>query len=358
MLYSLLRRVLFAMDAESAHNLALDGLSLAACLRLSSLLAPPLVSDPVELMGLRFPNKVGLAAGLDKNGAYIDALAALGFGHLEVGTVTPRAQPGNPRPRLFRLPQAQAIINRMGFNNAGVDTLVINIRRAEFPRRGGIVGVNIGKNADTPIEKAHEDYLVCLEKVYGDASYVTVNVSSPNTRDLRALQEAAALDGLLARLKTAQARLADQHGRYVPLLLKIAPDLEDGQITVIADTLRRRCVDGVIATNTTLSREGVEHLPHGNETGGLSGAPEFRLSTAVLGKLTHALRKEIPVIGVGGVMKREDARAKIAAGASLVQIYTGFIYKGPDLIREAALGIRDPAGESSRRIPDDSIRGV
>ncbi|GHU12181.1 dihydroorotate dehydrogenase (quinone) [Betaproteobacteria bacterium] len=290
-------------------------------------------------MGLTFPNRVGLAAGLDKNGAHIDALAALGFGHIEVGTVTPRPQPGNPRPRLFRLPEAQAIINRMGFNNLGVDALLRNVGLAEFPKKGGILGINIGKNADTPIEKAADDYVLCLQKVYAAASYVTLNISSPNTKNLRDLQQEAALDDLLARIKAEQTVLAEQQGRYVPLALKIAPDLDDTQITAIADAVRRHRMDGVIATNTTLSRVGVEKLPHGDEAGGLSGAPEFRLSTTALGKLAHALHNEVPLIGVGGIMKGEDARAKIAAGASLIQIYTGFIYHGPKLVHEVAASV-------------------
>ncbi|MCX8145540.1 MAG: quinone-dependent dihydroorotate dehydrogenase [Azovibrio sp.] len=340
MIYPLLRRVLFSMDAEQAHGIALSGLSFLEACGLVGLLAEPRVDDPVEVMGIRFPNRVGLAAGLDKNGAHIDGLAALGFGHIEIGTVTPRPQPGNSKPRIFRLPEAQAIINRMGFNNDGVDALLQNVRRSEFARQGGILGINIGKNADTPIEQASDDYLACLEKVYGAASYVTVNISSPNTKNLRELQKDEALDALLARLKAAQQRLADRHGRYVPLALKIAPDLDDLQIGSIADALRRYHMDAVIATNTTLSRAGVEHLPHANETGGLSGAPEFRLATTVLGKLAHALQGEVPLIGVGGITKGEDACAKFDAGASLVQLYTGFIYRGPALVREVAESLR------------------
>ena len=336
MIYPLLRTALFSLDAERAHELALNGLSFLAAHGLSGLVAPRRVEDPVSCMGIRFPNKVGLAAGLDKNGAHIDGLAALGFGHIEIGTVTPRPQAGNPRPRLFRLPEVQALINRMGFNNAGVDALLANVRQAEFPRQGGVLGINIGKNADTPIDKAADDYLICLEKVYGVASYVTVNISSPNTKNLRELQKDAALDDLLARLKAAQTRLADRHGRYVPLALKIAPDLDDPAIAAIAAALRRHRMDAAIATNTTLSRAGVEHLPHGQEAGGLSGAPEFALATAVLGKLAGALAGEVPLIGVGGILKGEDARAKLAAGAQLVQIYTGFIYRGPALVREVA----------------------
>jgi dihydroorotate dehydrogenase len=343
MIYSFLRGLLFAFEPETAHTLALRGLSLAEKTGFSGLFFAPRSHDPVELMGLSFPNRVGLAAGLDKNGAYVDALGALGFGHIEVGTVTPHPQPGNPAPRLFRLPAAQAIVNRMGFNNAGVDALVANVRDAQFTKQGGILGINIGKNAKTPIEKASEDYLYCLEKVYAQAHYVTINVSSPNTKNLRELQKDAALDALLAALKRAQNKLDDQHGRHVPILLKIAPDLEDGDIVVIADALRRHRVDGAIVANTTLSRAGVEALPHAEEAGGLSGAPEFRLATAVLGKLAAALKKEIPLIGVGGILKGEDARAKIVAGASLVQIYTGLIYRGPKIVREVA----DALGERS-----------
>lgn len=338
--YALLRRALFNMDAETAHGLALKGLSLVNTCGLSRLLASPPVSDPHECMGLTFPNRVGLAAGLDKNGAHIDGLAALGFGAIEIGTITPRPQPGNPKPRIFRLPEKQAIINRMGFNNAGVDTLLENVRAARFPRQGGILGINIGKNADTPIERAAEDYLICLNKVYGDASYITVNISSPNTKNLRELQKDDALDDLLAQLKAAQTRLADQQGRYVPLALKIAPDLDDAQITAIADALRRHRMDGVIATNTTLSRTGVENLPHGNETGGLSGAPVYEVSTSVLGKLATALAGEVPVIGVGGILAGEQACAKIRAGASLVQVYSGLIYRGPELVNEVARALQ------------------
>jgi dihydroorotate dehydrogenase len=340
MIYPLLRSVLFALEAERAHNFSLSMLSFLHACGLSGLLADQHVQDPVEVMGISFPNRVGLAAGLDKDGAYVDALAALGFGHIEVGTVTPRAQPGHSRPRLFRLPAEKAIINRMGFNNQGVGVLLANVTRSKFVRQGGVLGINIGKNADTPLERAAEDYLACLAKVYAVASYVTINISSPNTKNLRELQKNTALEDLLARLKMEQAKLADRHGRYVPLALKIAPDLEDGEIVAIADAVRRHCVDGVIATNTTLSRAGVEKLPHADEAGGLSGAPEFRLATAVLGKLSHALQNEVPLIGVGGVMKGEDARAKIAAGASLVQLYTGFIYRGPALIREVAVSLQ------------------
>lgn len=336
MLYPLLRKIFFALDAETAHGIGMTGLSFLNSTGFSGLLAKPVASAPVEVMGLKFPNPVGLAAGLDKNGDYIDGLAALGFGFIEIGTITPRPQDGNPKPRLFRVPEAQGIINRMGFNNAGVDRLLQNVRLAEFPKKGGILGINIGKNATTPIEKAADDYLICLEKVYNDASYVTVNISSPNTKNLRELQKDEALDDLLAQLKARQQQLADRHGKYVPMALKIAPDLDDTQIATIADALRRHRMDGVIATNTTLSREGVEGLPNGNETGGLSGAPVFRKSTEVLKKLSGALAGEVPIIGVGGILGGADAVAKMEAGASLVQIYSGFIYRGPALVSEVA----------------------
>jgi dihydroorotate dehydrogenase len=282
-----------------------------------------------------------LAAGLDKNGEALDAWGALGFGFVEIGTVTPRPQPGNPKPRLFRLPNAQAIINRMGFNNAGVDALLENVAQADFR---GILGINIGKNFDTPIDKAADDYLICLAKVYTRASYVAVNISSPNTKNLRALQGGQELDALLGALKAEQARLSDRHGKYTPFAVKIAPDLEAGQIAEMADLFRKHRVDAVIATNTTLARAGVEHLPHGAETGGLSGAPVKPASDKVLGSLAQALAGEIPLIGVGGILQGQDARDKIAAGASLVQLYSGLIYKGPALIAECARSLRgEPA---------------
>lgn len=336
MLYPLIRKFFFALDAETAHGIGMSGISFLNATGFAGLLAKPVAACPVKVMGLDFPNPVGLAAGLDKNGDYIDGLARLGFGFLEIGTITPRPQDGNPKPRLFRIPEAQGIINRMGFNNAGVDRLLENVRAAEFPKKGGILGINIGKNATTPIEKAAEDYLICLEKVYNDASYVAVNISSPNTKNLRELQKDDALDDLLSQLKAKQEQLAENYGKYVPMALKIAPDLDDEQITAIADALRRHRMDGVIATNTTLSRDGVENLPNGNETGGLSGAPVFRKSTDVLKKLSTALAGELPIIGVGGIMGGEDAAEKIRAGASLVQFYSGFIYRGPELVGEVA----------------------
>ncbi len=336
MLYPLIRKFFFSLDAETAHGIGMSGVSFLNSAGVSCLVARSIADDPVEAMGLRFPNPVGLAAGLDKNGEHIDALAALGFGFIEIGTITPRPQPGNPRPRLFRIPEKQAIINRMGFNNDGVDKLLVNVAAAQFPKRGGILGINIGKNADTPIDKAADDYLICLERVYSAATYITVNISSPNTKNLRELQRDDALNALLGSLKSAQAKLADKHGKYVPLALKIAPDLDDAQIQAIADLLREHKMDGVIATNTTLSRNGVEGLPNAGETGGLSGAPIFTLSTAVQKKLAAALAGELPIIGVGGIMNGVDAAAKIEAGAKLVQFYSGFIYRGPDLVSEAA----------------------
>ena len=339
MIYPLLRKFFFALDAETAHGIGMAGVDFVNAAGVSCLLARSVPPQPVQVMGLDFPNAVGLAAGLDKNGEHIDALAALGFGFIEVGTVTPRPQPGNPRPRLFRIPERQAIVNRMGFNNDGVERLLANVAAAKFVRWGGVLGINIGKNFDTPINEAASDYLFCLERVYAAASYVAVNISSPNTKNLRDLQQDDALDALLGGLKDAQARLADQHGKYVPLTLKIAPDLEDQQIQAIADLLRQHRMDGVIATNTTLSRAGVEGLRGAEQAGGLSGAPLLALSTAVVGKLAAALAGEVPIIGVGGVMNGADAAAKIVAGASLVQFYSGFIYRGPELVAEAAAAI-------------------
>lgn len=282
-------------------------------------------------MGLTFPNPVGLAAGLDKNGAYIDGLAALGFGFIEIGTVTPRPQPGNPKPRLFRIPQAEGIINRFGFNNLGVDNLIENVKRAKYK---GILGINIGKNFDTPNERATDDYLICLRKVYPYASYIVVNISSPNTKNLRQLQERDALAGLLAALKSEQAKLAEQYGRYVPIALKIAPDLEVEQVSEIAALLLEYNMDGVIATNTTLSREAVAGMPHAEEAGGLSGTPVKSKSTVVIRQLAEHLQGQIPIIGVGGILSGEDGREKIDAGASLVQVYSGLIYRGPRLVSE------------------------
>ncbi|HRF11898.1 MAG TPA: quinone-dependent dihydroorotate dehydrogenase [Candidatus Accumulibacter phosphatis] len=344
MFYPLLRRFFFALDPETAHLVGMSGIDFLNATGARCLLAAAVPPDPLQVMGLAFPNPVGLAAGLDKNGEHIDALAALGFGFIEIGTVTPRAQPGNPKPRLFRIPERQAIINRMGFNNDGVEKLLTNVASSRFARAGGILGINIGKNFDTPIENAADDYLTCLERVYGAASYVTVNISSPNTKNLRELQQDTALDALLGRLKSAQSRLADRHGRYVPLALKIAPDLEDSQIQAIADLLRQHRMDGVIATNTTLSRAAVAGLANAEQAGGLSGAPLRTMSNAVVKKLSLALAGEVPIIGVGGILCGADAAEKIAAGARLVQFYTGFIYRGPELVAEAAAAIAGQGG--------------
>lgn len=339
-LYSLARPLLFSLDPEAAHNVALPALRRAHSLGLTGLLNKP-ADDVRECMGLRFSNPVGLAAGLDKDGACIDGLAALGFGFIEVGTVTPRPQPGNPKPRIFRLPQAHAIINRMGFNNGGVDAFVANVQRSRYyQEKQGMLGLNIGKNADTPIENAVDDYLHCLEKVYPYASYVTVNISSPNTKNLRQLQGSSELDALLADLKQAQRRLADTHKRYVPLTLKIAPDIDAEQIKIIAATLLRHQIDGVIATNTTISRDAVEGLPYANEAGGLSGPPAFALSNAVIRGLKAEIGNALPIIGVGGIHTGADAHAKIDAGATLVQLYTGLIYRGPALVTECAAALR------------------
>ena len=327
--YPLIRPLLFALDAERAHELTLRLVALGDSLGAAS--AAPADGPPVDVMGLRFPNRVGLAAGLDKNGTAVDGLSRLGFGFLEVGTVTPRPQPGNPKPRLFRLPEHEAIINRMGFNNAGVDALLEKLASIRYR---GILGINIGKNFDTPIEKAVDDYLLCLDKAYRQASYITVNISSPNTKNLRQLQGVSELDTLLSALKSRQNALADQHGKYVPLALKIAPDLETGQIIDIADALRRHRIDAVIATNTTLGREGVESSPLAAEAGGLSGGPLFEKSTAVIRSLARALAGELPIIAAGGITSGARAQAKIEAGAALVQIYSGLIYRGPQLVAE------------------------
>lgn len=334
--YALTRPFLFGLDPEQAHDLTLAALARVQHTPLVCAIAQKRVDDPVTIAGLKFPNRIGLAAGLDKNGRCIDAFGAMGFGFVEVGTVTPKAQPGNPKPRMFRLPQAEALINRLGFNNGGLEAFVANVRRARFRRDGGILGLNIGKNAATPIERAVDDYLLCLDGVYPHADYVTVNISSPNTKNLRELQSDAALDALLGALQERRTALAQQHGRSVPMFVKIAPDLDDAQVGVIAATLQKNRIDGVIATNTTIARDAVKDLPHGNETGGLSGRPVFEASNRVITLLRTALGKAYPVIGVGGVMSGADAAKKREAGADLVQVYTGFIYRGPPLVTEAA----------------------
>ena len=335
--YPLLRPLLFSLDAEIAHNLTLNGLDFIHALGFTRMLGQHIECEPRSVMGIRFPNAVGLAAGLDKNGAHIEALSDLGFGFLEIGTITPRPQQGNPKPRIFRLPSAQGIINRMGFNNDGVDKLIENVDRANYK---GVLGINIGKNADTPIENAADDYLTCLRKVYTRATYITVNISSPNTKNLRQLQQSDELDNLLAQLKAEQTVLADKYGKYVPIALKIAPDLDTPQVQDIAAKLLKHKFDGVIATNTTLSRTGVESLKHGNETGGLSGAPVRAKSTRVIRELATALDGALPIIGVGGILGGDDAKEKIQAGASLVQLYSGLIYRGPELVSECVKTLR------------------
>ncbi|MCW9014445.1 MAG: quinone-dependent dihydroorotate dehydrogenase [Gammaproteobacteria bacterium] len=327
--YSFVRKILFKLDAEKAHNFSLKALNLIYNLKLTSLIFGKPKQLPVKVMGIEFPNPVGLAAGLDKNGDYFQALAACGFGFVEIGTITPRAQPGNPSPRLFRLPEAAAIINRMGFNNHGVDYLLDKVKSADF---NGVLGINIGKNKDTPADKAVDDYLICLEKVYPYADYITVNISSPNTPGLRDLQFGEALNELLAALKKCQKALADQQGRYVPLAVKIAPDMDDNAIEQLAHTFIEYEIDAVIATNTTSSRENVEGLEHADEQGGLSGQPVKEKADHVLQVLSVHLQNKLPIIAVGGIASGEDALNKIRLGASLVQIYTGFIYQGPSLV--------------------------
>jgi dihydroorotate dehydrogenase len=334
--YPLARPFLFGLDPEHAHDLTLGALARLQNTPMQCLWQQPRVNNPVTVADLKFPNRIGLAAGLDKNGRCIDGLGAMGFGFIEVGTVTPKAQSGNPKPRMFRLPEANALINRLGFNNDGLAAFLANVQKAKFRSSGGILGLNIGKNAATPIERAVDDYLLCLDGVYPHADYVTVNISSPNTKNLRDLQSDAALDALLAAVQERKAKLATQHGRSVPIFVKIAPDLDASQVDAVAAILKRHGIDGVIATNTTIAREAVKHLQHGAEAGGLSGAPVFEASNRVIAQLRSALGSAYPIIGVGGVLSAADARAKIKAGADLVQIYTGFIYRGPELVSEAA----------------------
>lgn len=331
--YPLAKSVLFKLDAEKTHDLTLSWLSKVQNTPLEALISQPMVDDPVEVFGIQFPNRLGLAAGLDKNGVCIDAFAAMGFGHIEIGTVTPRAQPGNPKPRLFRLPKAKALINRFGFNNLGVDHLIENVKASKFT---GVLGINIGKNFDTPVEKTTEDYLICLNKVYPYASYITVNISSPNTANLRQLQFGEALDELISAIKKDQKSLEQKHHKYVPILIKIAPDLSQDEVSELVKTFLKHQVDGVIATNTTFSRKGVEGLKHQDETGGLSGQPVLEPSNQVLKWMTDEVNGQFPIIGVGGICSANDAVMKMNAGASLVQIYSGFIFEGPGLITAIA----------------------
>jgi dihydroorotate dehydrogenase len=343
--YALARPFLFSMDAEAAHDLTMKSLALTQHSPLKMAYCAGRVEDPVQVAGLTFPNRVGMAAGLDKNARCIDGLAAMGFGFVEVGTVTPKPQSGNPKPRMFRLPEANALINRLGFNNEGLDAFLRNVRASTFRQQSRgklslLLGLNIGKNAATPIENAVDDYLACLDGVYPQADYVTVNISSPNTKNLRALQSDEALDALLAAIAQRRQALVQQHGKNVPIFVKIAPDLDETQIEVIAASLKRHAMDGVVATNTTLSREAVKGMAHAEEAGGLSGAPVLEASNRVISQLRAALGTGFPIIGVGGVMSGADAVSKIQAGADLVQIYTGLIYKGPALVTEAAKAIQ------------------
>jgi len=336
-MYNLIRPLLFALDAETAHGLTLYGLDVAHRSNLTHLVAKPPAELPTTAFGIRFPNPVGLAAGLDKNGDHLDALGALGFGFVEVGTTTPRPQPGNDKPRMFRLPKHEAVINRLGFNNEGVDALVRNVQKSSYR---GVLGINIGKNKDTPNEKAVDDYLFCLERVYALASYITVNISSPNTQGLRDLQEEATLRRFIDTLREAQERLGSQHGSRKPMLLKIAPDLNESELDAIAEVLLAAKVDGVICTNTTIDHSSVASDPHGNETGGLSGKPLFERSTAVLRGMRKRVGSQLDIIGVGGILDGSDAAEKIDAGASLVQIYSGMVYRGPALVAECVDEIR------------------
>lgn len=336
--YHFLRDIMFMMPTEASHHLSLQSIALLEQLNLSSLIARDVANDPIEVMGLQFPNPIGLAAGLDKNATCIDGLGQLGFGFLEVGTVTPRPQPGNPKPRLFRMPEKGALINRMGFNNEGVDALVKRVRRARYR---GVLGINIGKNADTPVANALDDYEICMRKVYKVASYIVVNVSSPNTPGLRNLQHEAELTALLEGLREVHNKLKEQHEKHVPLVVKIAPDMDDDEVINVAKTLMSVAVDGVIVTNTTVSRSAVHGERYSDEAGGLSGAPLRNQANHVLKLVAEQVNGSMAVIGVGGIMTGEDALEKIRLGADLVQLYTGFIYEGPRLIHDCATTVAD-----------------
>ena len=339
-LYPLARPFLFNLEPEAAHDLTLNQLAQTQNTWFDRAYRQPWIADPVQLAGLTFPNRVGMAAGLDKNAKCIDGLGAMGFGFVEVGTVTPLAQPGNDKPRMFRLPEAKALINRLGFNNQGLDAFVANVKKSRFRNQGRLLGLNIGKNAITPIERATDDYLIGLSGVYEHADYVTVNISSPNTKNLRSLQTDQALDQLLSALNERKLALTEQYKKRVPVFLKIAPDLDDAQIVVIAQSLIKHQMDGVIATNTTLSRDAVKGMQHGDEAGGLSGAPILAGSNRVIRLLRQQLGPQFPIIGVGGILSGYDAVSKIEAGADVVQIYTGLIYKGPALVHEVAKSLK------------------
>ncbi|MDP2903636.1 MAG: quinone-dependent dihydroorotate dehydrogenase [Methylovulum sp.] len=335
-LYPLLRPLLFSLDPETAHEVTLKLLNITHRSGLASWVYPKIGDKPVNVMGLTFKNPVGLAAGMDKNGDYIDALAAIGFGFIEIGTVTPRPQPGNPKPRLFRLPEHNAIINRMGFNNSGIDHLLHQVAHTRYT---GVLGINIGKNFDTPIANAADDYLIGLRKAYPHASYITINISSPNTQNLRQLQQGDEIKNLIALLKEEQLKLQQEHGRYVPLVIKIAPDLSDDEISHIARLLLEYAIDGVIATNTTVARDRIAGHKLANEAGGLSGAPVKAKSTYIVRALAAELNGKIPIIAAGGILSAEDAQEKLAAGASLVQVYSGLIYRGPALVKDIVQGL-------------------
>ena len=339
-LYPLARTILFNLDPEEAHDLTLNQLAQTQNSFLDRAYRQPWIADPVQLAGLTFPNRVGMAAGLDKNARCIDGLGAMGFGFVEVGTVTPLPQPGNDKPRMFRLPDAKALINRLGFNNQGLDAFLANVKKSKFRSQGRLLGLNIGKNAITPIERATDDYLIGLSGVYEHADYVTVNISSPNTKNLRSLQTDEALDQLLSALNERKKALADIYQKRVPVFLKIAPDLDDALVAVIAQSLVKHQMDGVIATNTTLSRDAVKGMQHCDEAGGLSGSPVLAGSNRVIRLLRQHLGPQFPIIGVGGILSGYDAVSKIEAGADVVQIYTGLIYKGPALVHEVAKALK------------------
>lgn len=332
-MYSLLRNLLFTLPPETSHDLSLDMIGAAERLKLTQFFMPAPVFNPVEVMGIKFPNKVGLAAGLDKNGDYFNGLGGLGFGFVEIGTITPRSQPGNPHPRMFRLREAEAIINRMGFNNKGVDHLVAQVKNRRYE---GVLGINIGKNFDTPVEQAERDYVICLEKVYDHADYITVNISSPNTPGLRDLQFGQQLDDLLAAIAEKRKELADKFQKQVPIAVKIAPDMDEVNLKAVTELLVKHGMDAVIATNTTINKDAVAGIEYGSEQGGLSGSPLTHASTNIIRSLNDILQGELPIIGVGGIMTERDALDKIEAGASLVQLYSGFIYQGPGLVRRSA----------------------
>jgi len=334
--YPYIKPLLFKIDAETTHYLTLKGLKFAHQTGLDKLLNPAIIAKPLTVMGLNFQNPVGLAAGLDKNGDYIDALSALGFGSIEIGTVTPRPQSGNPKPRLFRLTEHQAIINRMGFNNKGIDYLLTQVEKCQYK---GVLGINIGKNFATPIDEATEDYLICLRKAYSAASYITINISSPNTKNLRQLQQGDEIKKLLSALKEEQLKLQEQYAKYTPIVVKIAPDLSDAEIQHIAGLLIEFSIDGVIATNTTIERSAVQGHPLADEIGGLSGMPVKQQSTYVVAKLSDELQENVPIIAAGGIFSYGDAQEKLEAGASLIQVYSGLIYKGPLLVHEIMQGL-------------------